>query len=56
MNIMEPGAGEKTLQIFSFHNHGTKIIDVTSGQIGAQQPVSVKLNNGVWVRPDFFEF
>ena len=30
--------------------------DVTSGQIGAQQPLSAKSNDGVRVRHDFFGF
>ena len=41
--------------LFLYLNHPTKI-DVTSGQIGAQQPVSAKSSDGVRVRHDFFGF
>ena len=59
-NPTQPGAGENTLvslAFFLYLNHPTKI-DVTSGQIGAQQPVSAaaKSNDGVRVRHDFFGF
>ena len=43
------------LALFLYLNHPTKI-DVASGLIGAQQPVSAKSNHGVWVRQDFFGF
>ena len=43
------------LALFLYLNHPTKI-DVTSGLIGTQQPVSAKSNDGVWVRHDFFGF
>ena len=49
-----PGGGGGGLE-YSYQNHPTKI-DLTSGQIGAQQPVSAKSNDGVWVRHDFFGF
>ena len=45
---IEPGT-------FLYLSHPKKI-DVTSGLIGAQQPVSAKSNDGVWVRHDFFGF
>ena len=47
------GGGQKTRQIFV--SESSKI-DVTSGQIGAQQPVSAKSNDGLWVRHDFYGF
>ena len=40
---------------FLYLNHPTKL-DVTSGLIGAQKPVSAKSNHGVWVRHDFYGF
>ena len=49
------GGGGRGLVKFSYQNHPTKI-DVTSGQIGTQQPVSAKSNDDVWVRHDFFGF
>ena len=48
-------APHRAWQFFLYLNHPTKI-DVTFGQIGAQQPVSAKSNDGVWVRHDFFGF
>ena len=54
------GAGGRRALHWAWHfflylNHPTKI-DVTSGLIGTQQPVSAKSNDGVWVRHDFFGF
>ena len=49
------GGGGRRLVKFSYQNRPTKI-DVTSGLIGTQQPVSAKSNDGVWVRHDFFGF
>ena len=49
------GGGGRRLVKFSYQNHPTKI-DVTSGLIGTQQPVSAKSNDGVWVRHDLFGF
>ena len=40
---------------FLYLNHPTKV-DVTSGQIGAQQPLLAKSNDGVRVGHDFFGF
>ena len=51
---IDQGRGRRLVK-FSYLNHPTKV-DVTSGQIGAQQPVSAKSNDGVRVRHDFFGF
>ena len=48
------GRGRRLVK-FSYQNHPTKI-NVTSGLIGAQEPVSAKSNHGVWVRHDFYGF
>ena len=48
------GRGGRLLK-FAYQNHPTKV-DVTSGQICAQQPASAKSNDGVRVRHDFFGF
>ena len=48
------GRGRRLVK-FSYLNHPTKV-DVTSGQIGAQQLVSAKSNDGIRVRHDFFGF
>ena len=53
--MTKPAGRGRRLVKFSYQNQPTKI-DVTSGQIGAQQPVSAKLNDGVWVRHDFSGF
>ena len=56
--ITYPGAGENTLvslALLLYLNHPSKI-DVTSDQIGAQQPLSAKSNDGARVRHDFFGF
>ena len=51
---LHQGRGRRLVK-FSYQNHPTKV-DVTSGQIGAQQPVSAKSNDGVPVRLHFFGF
>ena len=53
LNIAQ-GRGRRLVK-FSYQNHPTKV-DVASGQIGAQQSVSAKSNDGVRVGHDFFGF
>ena len=65
MSAPKPTALISTVETMSFWDcekmhkgffQGGKKIDVTSGLIDSQQPVSAKSNHGVWVRHDFYGF